>query len=168
MLQKQKIRRYEGDLANDMHAVPLTLFLLFIIAILCFFSLHFIVHTNQISSYNSHHFPDTRHLPIRTSPWNTDSFIKQNLTIGCNISTCRDNIPPRIFLNSQSARRNLYFPVLLYSFPGSGNTWCRLLIEWSIGIFTGSMYDDQSLINILPGESHCDLNVSAIKGIIST
>eukprot|EP01036_Dinobryon_divergens_P023267 gene23267-31593_t len=25
------------------------------------------------------------------------------------------------------------------------------------------MYDDKSLVNILPGESHCDLNVSAVK-----
>ena len=35
--------------------------------------------------------------------------------------------------------------VMLTSFPGSGNTWTRLLIEDVTGYFTGSVYWDQSL-----------------------
>lgn len=33
----------------------------------------------------------------------------------------------------------------LVSFPGSGNTWLRRLIEASTGLFTGSLYDDTEL-----------------------
>ncbi|KAK4300816.1 hypothetical protein Pmani_027007 [Petrolisthes manimaculis] len=34
----------------------------------------------------------------------------------------------------------------LASFPSSGNTWIRYLIEGATGVFTGSFYDDNSLI----------------------
>ncbi|KAK3851335.1 hypothetical protein Pcinc_042009 [Petrolisthes cinctipes] len=34
----------------------------------------------------------------------------------------------------------------LASFPSSGNTWIRYLIEGATGVFTGSLYDDNSLI----------------------
>ena len=33
----------------------------------------------------------------------------------------------------------------LVSFPGSGNTWIRYLIESVTGIFTGSVYEDEFL-----------------------
>ena len=33
-------------------------------------------------------------------------------------------------------------PVVLASFPGSGNTWLRHMIEGAGGIFTGSRYKD--------------------------
>ena len=35
--------------------------------------------------------------------------------------------------------------LLLASFPGSGNTWVRLLLEDATGIYTGSVYIDKSL-----------------------
>ncbi|XP_071439071.1 WSCD family member AAEL009094-like [Hetaerina americana] len=35
----------------------------------------------------------------------------------------------------------------LVSFPGSGNTWVRYLLETSSGIFTGSVYTDRQLIS---------------------
>lgn len=37
-------------------------------------------------------------------------------------------------------------PVALWSMPGSGNTWIRHLIEVSSGVYTGSQYNDISLI----------------------
>ena len=38
------------------------------------------------------------------------------------------------------------FPLIaLASFPGSGNTWVRYLIERATGIYTGSYYDDGDL-----------------------
>ncbi len=43
-------------------------------------------------------------------------------------------------------------PALLYSFPGSGNTWLRLLIEYGTGIYSGSVYTDEELKSILPGK----------------
>lgn len=37
--------------------------------------------------------------------------------------------------------------VALASFPGSGNTWCRHLIELATGFYSGSYYFDASLYN---------------------
>ena len=33
-------------------------------------------------------------------------------------------------------------PIALASYPGSGNTWLRHMIEGATGIFTGSRYKD--------------------------
>lgn len=54
-------------------------------------------------------------------------------------------------------------PPMLYTFPGSGNTWARLLIEYGTGIYTGSVYNDKSLKEPLPGEFTCDWTVSVVK-----
>jgi hypothetical protein len=54
-------------------------------------------------------------------------------------------------------------PPMLYTFPGSGNTWGRLLIEHATGVYTGSVYNDQSLLEALPGEFTCNWQVSAVK-----
>ena len=52
----------------------------------------------------------------------------------------------RTFLNHKS-------PVTaLVSFPGSGNTWLRYLLEQATGIYTGSIYCDHSLKALFPGE----------------
>lgn len=55
-------------------------------------------------------------------------------------------------------------PPLLLSFPGSGNTWMRLLIEYSTGIYSGSIYTDKELLDSLPGEKACGIRLVAIKG----
>jgi hypothetical protein len=52
---------------------------------------------------------------------------------------------------------------LSYTYPGSGNTWGRLLIEYASGIYSGSIYSDRTLIEELPGEFTCDKTVSVIK-----
>lgn len=54
-------------------------------------------------------------------------------------------------------------PPMLYTFPGSGNTWGRLLIEYATGIYSGSVYSDPTLRSTLPGEFICDHSVSVIK-----
>lgn len=46
---------------------------------------------------------------------------------------------------------------------GSGNTWTRLLIDYSTGVYMGCMYDDESILSALPGETRCDHSVSAVK-----
>jgi hypothetical protein len=60
----------------------------------------------------------------------------------------------------QSEKR---LPPMLYTFPGSGNTWGRLLIEYATGIYSGSVYNDKTLLQALPGEFTCDWSVSVIK-----
>jgi len=62
-----------------------------------------------------------------------------------------------------SRHKNLRLPPILYTFQGSGNTWCRLLIEWATGVLTGSFHADKQLIPILPGESKCDWTVAVLK-----
>ena len=55
---------------------------------------------------------------------------------------CRE----RTFLDRKS-------PIVgLVSTPGSGNTWLRHLLEQATGIFTGSVYCDNSLKAVFPGE----------------
>jgi hypothetical protein len=61
----------------------------------------------------------------------------------------------------RGAERRL--PPMLYTFPGSGNTWCRLLIEYGTGILSGSVYNDKKLKPSLPGELMCDTSVSVVK-----
>ena len=55
-------------------------------------------------------------------------------------------------------------PPVLMSLPGSGNSWVRLLIEYSTGIFTGSLeIKDMEYRYIFRGENHCGLRMSVIK-----
>jgi len=54
---------------------------------------------------------------------------------------------------------------LLVSFPGSGNTWTRVLIETITGAYTGSVYlNDNDLSHIFYTEVRCGLRMAAIKG----
>lgn len=47
-------------------------------------------------------------------------------------------------------------PPYLWTFPGSGNTWARLLIEFATGYYSGSVYDDRKLRHVLRGEMTCN------------
>lgn len=67
----------------------------------------------------------------------------------------------RRFWNKQQRARHL--PPLLWTFPGAGNTWIRGLLDFSTGIYTGSIYGDPSLLPLLPGEGRCDRSIIALK-----
>jgi hypothetical protein len=54
-------------------------------------------------------------------------------------------------------------PPVLYTFPGSGNTWVRMLIEYASGVHTGSIYRDQKIQSVMPGEEFCSRAVSVVK-----
>ena len=55
-------------------------------------------------------------------------------------------------------------PVALASFPGSGNTWIRGLLQLTTGICTGSLYCDKSLRRGgFPGEGVRSGSVLAVK-----
>lgn len=53
--------------------------------------------------------------------------------------------------------------VALVSFPGSGNSWVRHILEQSTGILTGSIYCDTTLKASFPGEFIVSANVLAVK-----
>ena len=42
--------------------------------------------------------------------------------------------------------RSDWVPPVLWSFPGSGNTWLRALLEATTGLSTGSVYHDRCLL----------------------
>ena len=58
---------------------------------------------------------------------------------------------------------NSRVPPALYTFPGSGNTWTRLLIEYSTGYLTGSVNADYNFAATLPGEFTCNKSLSILK-----
>ena len=52
----------------------------------------------------------------------------------------------------------------LASFPGSGNTWVRYILQEATGIAMGSVYNDPRLKrNLFPGEGIYNRSVLAIK-----
>ncbi|CAD7087631.1 unnamed protein product [Hermetia illucens] len=52
----------------------------------------------------------------------------------------------------------------LASFPGSGNTWLRYLLQQSTGILTGSIYKDYGLLKSgFPAENICNRSVLVVK-----
>ncbi|XP_046563255.1 WSCD family member AGAP003962-like [Haliotis rubra] len=54
--------------------------------------------------------------------------------------------------------------IALASYPGSGNTWTRHLLQQMTGIATGSVYSDEDLrLNGFPGESLSNGHVVAVK-----
>ncbi|XP_031639557.1 uncharacterized protein LOC116351575, partial [Contarinia nasturtii] len=52
----------------------------------------------------------------------------------------------------------------LASFPGSGNTWLRYLLQQATGIYTGSVYKDFGLLKSgFPAEHVCNSSVLVVK-----
>ncbi|XP_044261069.1 WSCD family member AAEL009094 [Tribolium madens] len=55
-------------------------------------------------------------------------------------------------------------PVALVSFPGSGNTWLRYLLQQASGFYTGSVYKDYGLLkNGFPAENIANGSVLVVK-----
>jgi len=53
--------------------------------------------------------------------------------------------------------------ILFVSYPGSGNTWVRHLIEIGTRVYTGSVYSDPALFKDFYAENVSDTSVIAIK-----
>jgi hypothetical protein len=64
---------------------------------------------------------------------------------------CNASYANRDFLPWNATRQ----PAMLLSHKGSGQTWTRLLLEYSTGIVTGSIYNDIYLKSLFPGEISC-------------
>jgi hypothetical protein len=54
-------------------------------------------------------------------------------------------------------------PPMLLTFPGSGTTMTQMLIEYSTGILSGSIYEEEELYSIMPGLQFCGQRLSLIK-----
>ena len=72
---------------------------------------------------------------------------------------------PKPFSNCKKMSfRDSGVPTMLVSFPGSGNSWVRQLLESTTGIYTGSVFCDLDYIkNGMIGEGIHSQNVLAIK-----
>lgn len=73
---------------------------------------------------------------------------------------------PKVDPNNSSHQNNSTVSGLtaLASFPGSGNTWLRYLLQQSTGIFTGSIYKDYGLLKSgFPAENICNKSVLVVK-----
>lgn len=72
---------------------------------------------------------------------------------------------PKSHQNCKNMSFQSFGPVVaLASFPGSGNSWVRQLLETATGIYTGALYCDKSYIKAgMIGEGVATNNVLAIK-----
>jgi hypothetical protein len=59
----------------------------------------------------------------------------QALQLNITPEQCQASYSQRSFLPSSQSR---IIPPMLYTFPGSGNSWCRLLVEYATGIYSGT------------------------------
>jgi len=66
--------------------------------------------------------------------------------------------PRRRFLASNASKL-----LIFNSFPGSGNTWVRHLIEVGTRVFTGSVYNETSIQWFFKGENVSDSTVIVVK-----
>ena len=84
----------------------------------------------------------------------TDVSLSNKAALAAEVQRCNSSYAflQRSFFPDKALYRD---PVLLLSHQGSGNTWTRLLLEYSTGIYTGSVYSDTTLYDILPAEAEC-------------
>ena len=99
---------------------------------------------------------------------NLTSEILQQQFLKCAGVSLLKNIPVHIPPSHQPCKEMSFQhsgPVVaLGSFPGSGNSWVRLLLEAATGIYTGAIYCDGSYIEAgMIGEGVTTENVIAIK-----
>ena len=94
----------------------------------------------------------THRIPLKSDEENSSikriNLVRNALSIGTNQTQssnssvvrekCLKKYGKRYFFQESQKRT----PPMLYTFPGSGNTWCRLLVEYSIGIFSGKKHSD--------------------------
>jgi len=76
-------------------------------------------------------------------------------------STCR-----RLNLSWKSLElaKESRMPPMLLSYPGSGNSWMRVVLEQATGFFSGSMeINDKEYQGHFPGERFCGIRHSVIK-----
>lgn len=78
-------------------------------------------------------------------------------------SESSSGIGDRMLQENQRTTQRRRGVAMLSSFPGSGNTWVRLLVEYASGVFTGSIYHDTALSPLLPAEGDMSSRVALVK-----
>lgn len=97
---------------------------------------------------------ESNHVMLKSSDKSED----QQHKLGIVSSTKSDN---NEFNESKSSEKSI---AALASFPGSGNTWLRYLLQQATGILTGSVYKDYGLLKSgFPAESIANSSVLLVK-----
>ena len=103
-------------------------------------------------------------------PWDAQhsvQVIKPELLIEDATRTAEGKRCHKLFGNISFVPENevsYHTPAVLLSFPGSGNTWVRLLIEFATGHYTGALdVNDHELQGLLVGERACGMRNSVNK-----
>lgn len=117
---------------------------------------------NSSSQYDEHHIVTRK---LRAAEGINSNLISPTLqpTMNTLILPDRETCSVKYGYRGYIRQNEIRPPPLLYSFPGAGNTWVRLLIEYSTGILTGSLHDDLTLLPMLPGQLICNQSQSVIK-----
>ena len=68
-----------------------------------------------------------------------------------DLETCPPTDAPRSRLVDEGDFRDRKM-TMLWSIPGSGNTFARTIIEMAPGVYTGSVYGDRAIAKLMPGE----------------
>jgi hypothetical protein len=101
---------------------------------------------------------ESNHVMLKSSSDKSDQHSDNNL--GIVSSTKSDNLEFNDKEQSEPSRPN----AALASFPGSGNTWLRYLLQQATGILTGSVYKDYGLLKSgFPAESVANSSVLLVK-----
>lgn len=97
---------------------------------------------------------ESNHVMLKSSDKSDD----QQNKLGIVSSTRSDN---NEFNDSKTSEKLI---AALASFPGSGNTWLRYLLQQATGILTGSVYKDYGLLKSgFPAESIANSSVLLVK-----
>ncbi|XP_037726890.1 WSCD family member CG9164 [Drosophila subpulchrella] len=114
----------------------------------------------EFTSFHSPRFPmPSRKMTIR---WCRDlKYINRDLPISADYKADFYTALPS---DVSAALQSLPALTALASFPGSGNTWLRYLLQQSTGILTGSIYKDYGLLKTgFPAENVCNSSVLLVK-----
>ena len=89
------------------------------------------------------------------------SFVKSTQTHPSNETCYQNSYSTRDYLREEEVSGIISpIPILFLSNPGSGSTHARLLLEFATGLFTGSIYTDANLVQLLPGDRFCGLRLA--------
>eukprot|EP00099_Drosophila_melanogaster_P017116 NP_573021.1 uncharacterized protein Dmel_CG9164, isoform D [Drosophila melanogaster] len=114
----------------------------------------------EFPSFHSPRFPmPSRKMTIR---WCRDlKYINRDLPIYADYKSDFYTALPS---DVSAALQSLPALTALASFPGSGNTWLRYLLQQATGILTGSIYKDYGLLKTgFPAENVCNSSVLLVK-----
>lgn len=98
---------------------------------------------------------ENNHVTLKSSD-NSDQHYNDKLVLGSSTKSDKNEF-------NENGSSDKTIPALA-SFPGSGNTWLRYLLQQATGILTGSVYKDYGLLKSgFPAESIANSSVLLVK-----